>query len=144
MNRLPDRDVRVAGLPNLRRQRPGRLAHGLLFSLFLLLLGGCAMLPGGNDAPDPFRTGAGSASGGVFELEIRNDHFNDARIYAHWGGERRRIGMVTGATTSTFEIEWRSQEFRVEVDLLAGSGFTTRALTVWPGDHYELRIPSHL
>ncbi len=121
----------------------GRLSRPLLLGALLVLVSGCGVLQSGNGGPDPFSSGPRSGNG-VFELEVRNDHFNDARVFVHWGGVRRRLGLVTGTTTQTFQVEWQSQDFRVEVDLIAGSGFTTDVLTVWPGEEYELRIPSHL
>ena len=79
------------------------------------------------------------------ELEVRNDNFADATLHALRGGERIRLGIVTGHTGRTFELDWRfSQPLRIEIDLLAGGRCVTRDLQVDPGDELYLRIESQL
>jgi hypothetical protein len=122
------------------RRPPGSTDAGRLLAvgLSLLLLGGCALLGRGRE-DDAF--GPGDRDGPV-ALEIQNDNFKDARIYARWNGDRRRIGMVTGKTSESFELAWRSNDLRVEVDFIAGGGFVTDAMAVWPGERVHLWIPA--
>jgi hypothetical protein len=107
------------------------------------LLGAAALVfaaCGGNHAPSPFTGEAGSV-----EIEVRNDNFSDATLHALRGGERIRIGIVTGHTGQTFQLDWRSNlPLQVEIDLLAGGRCVTRPLQVDPGDALYLRIEPRL
>lgn len=101
-----------------------------------LVLGACAS----GRAQSPF----GSERDSV-ELQVQNDNFSDATLHAFRGGERIRIGIVTGHTGETFQIDWRfTMPLRVEIDLLAGGRCVTRPLQVDPGDELYLRIESQL
>jgi hypothetical protein len=107
-----------------------------LLGAAILAFGACA----GTRAASPF-----SADQGSVELEVWNDNFSDATLHVLRGGERIRIGIVTGHTGETFLIDWRfSMPFRVEIDLLAGGRCVTRALQVDPGDTVYLQIESRL
>ena len=102
---------------------------------------GCASLSGGES-----RTGwdVGSSEEQVVELQITNQNFKDARIYALWGGERRRLGMVSGNTSQTFRVQWRpGANLRIEVDFLAGGGFVSESVSTWPGEAFEFIIPAN-
>ena len=103
--------------------------------LVALALTACA-----HRAEAPFGGGAESV-----EIEVRNDNFADATLHALRGGERIRLGIVTGHTARTFQLDWRfSQPLRIEIDLLAGGRCVTRDLQVDPGDELYLRIESQL
>jgi hypothetical protein len=108
-----------------------------LVPLLILVSSGCSAIARGG-TNNPF----GSASRpDQVRLEIHNDHFNDARIYVMWGGQRQRVGTVVGKTFESFDFEWRPEDFRVEVDLIAGSGFVTDVMVIWPGETVYLQIP---
>ena len=79
-------------------------------------------------------------------LRVENQGFSDMTIYALQGGQRIRLGLATGNTTSTFTIP----------DYLLGAGNTIRFLadpvgstrvpvsdeiSVHPGDQVTLTIP---
>ncbi len=112
----------------------------ILMSLMFLALPACAGLPqSGEPAVDWDRTGDPS----TFTLEVENQNFNGARIYIHQDGRRHRLGLVNGNRTEEFEVTAPGgSEIRVEVDFIAGGGFTTGPLVVWPGESVRLRIPS--
>ncbi len=113
------------------------LARALTAVLTFALLGGCASTA--QDTPDdPFSP---SSRDGPVRIEIQNDHFNDARIYADWNGTRRRVGLAIGNTVSTHEMEWMAHDLRIEVNLIAAGGFVTEPVVVWPGETIYLRIP---
>jgi hypothetical protein len=74
-------------------------------------------------------------------LTVQNNRFEDATISALWqGGAKRRVGMVTGATTQTFTFDWVSDEVRLEVDFIAAEDYTVDPIDVDPGDHLDLTI----
>ena len=126
------------------RARPSRALSrvGLMLMAGLLFLaaGGCAALSsnGNGSAWD-----TADVREDEFTLEIRNQSFNEARIYIHWNGDRRRLGSVGGNQSRTFTLDWRARTLRIEVDFLAAGGFISDGVTVNPGDNLEFRIPSH-
>lgn len=116
---------------------PRRLSSAALCVLILLLQGGCA-LRGEGVRPDPETGGAPEPT----VLEVENQNFRDARIYVIWEGVRTRVGMVVGNTTEVFRFEKKQgQLLRVEVVFIAGGGFTTDEMQMWPGEVARLVIP---
>jgi len=74
-------------------------------------------------------------------IDVTNLNFQDATLHALRGGERHRLGTVTGKASATYTIEWRvPQTFQIEIDLLAGGRCTTRAVTVDPAEQIQLQI----
>jgi hypothetical protein len=102
------------------------------------LASGCAFLSRGSE-DDLFD--AAAREGEWVRVEVQNQNFLDARIYALWGGTRQRIGLVTGLTTQTLQTEWRTGQLMIEVDFLAGGGFVLDPGPAWPGETLILRIP---
>jgi hypothetical protein len=133
----PAKPPTAGTLPSFPRLRPRKLSGAALCVLILLLQAGCA-LRGEGVRPDP-ETGGGPEP--TF-LEVENQNFRDARIYVIWEGVRTRVGMVVGNTTETFRFEkQQGQLLRVEVLFIAGGGFTTDEMQVWPGEVARLVIP---
>jgi len=95
---------------------------------------------GRNESDDLFQR---NVFEGPLWLEVQNDHFSDARIYAVWGGQRERIGMVIGKTTEVMETQWRDRDLRIQVDFVAAGGFTTDRVLVSPGETLYFQIPAH-
>lgn len=91
-----------------------------------------------SETDSPFQA-APDASQSV-RLTVENNNPKDAAIYANWGGRRNRVGMVTGKTTRTFEMRWRYEEVRLEVDFVAGTGFVSEPIAVYGGDHLNFVI----
>jgi hypothetical protein len=115
------------------------LGRAFVVVLVALLLGvstGCSLIPRG-ERPPP---GARSQNEPVM-LEVTNQNFQDARIYAIWDGFRERAGLVNGNTTQTLRLQSRDGQLRVEVDFVAGGGYVTDAIQVWRGETIRLIIP---
>ena len=67
--------------------------------------------------------------------------YRDVRNLRDLGGVRTRVGMVVGNTTETFRFEkQQGQLLRVEVVFVAGGGFVTEEMQVWPGETASLVI----
>ena len=110
-----------------------RLVRGVAVLSAVLLIG-CAgrrdlgpMLGRGRDRP--------------VQLTVQNQRFEDAAIYAHWrGGPKRRVGLATGTTSSTFTFDWVADVIQLEVDFIAADGYMVEPIEVSPGDHLDLVI----
>jgi hypothetical protein len=128
--------------------KPAREVHmaqpsGRIFASFAAaaLLAGCATSQGSDRVTDPFG-GGGAASEDVL-LTVENNDFRDASIYALWNGMRRRVGSVTGKTSETFRMEWRSEEIQLEIDFLGGGSgddYVSERVPVMQGDHLNFVI----
>ena len=98
-------------------------------------LGGCAtLLP----EPTPFQEVADS-----FVLEVENQNILDATIYVHRDVPMgsRRIGVVGGLATDTFQVAWEApSHMAVRFDLFTGGDCTVPSVLVSPGDEIHLRI----
>jgi len=115
------------------------MIHRRRLSGFVLALATAGCVTGSAEAPrDPFDAAA-SQDEEVF-LTVENNHFQDANIFAHWDGIRRRVGMVTGKTTETFQMKWVSERVQLEIDFVGGGGYRTESVDVWQGDHLNFVI----
>ena len=77
----------------------------------------------------------------MIRIDVTNLNFQDATLHAHRGGERHRLGTVSGKGTATYTLEWRVPlPLQIEVDLLAGGRCITRPITLDPGDQIQLQI----
>ena len=114
------------------------IARALSGLLLAATLTGCAAQQGGLEQT-PF------AEARAFDedvlLTVENNDFRDATIYVYWNGVKRRVGRVTGKTSKTFRMEWRSEEAQLGADFLGRGGFRTETIGVDPGDHLSLLIP---
>lgn len=102
--------------------------------LALAMLAGCASSP-----ESPFEEHAR----GVQEiyLSVENHDFPDAVLYSITQSGRRRLGMVTGKGEGEFTLSWTLMtDLSIEIHQVAGSTFTTRRITVSPGDQVLLLI----
>jgi hypothetical protein len=92
------------------------------------------------------REGPGSPFDGTREandvlLTVQNNDFRDATIHVIWSGMKTRAGMVTGKTSETFRMDWRSEWARLEVDFIGDrGGYETETVGVNPGDHLNFVI----
>lgn len=131
----------TARVRDVRFQPPNEFARRLtpvLLGVFIILLAGCGRFLGQENSVwtvDDTRDD-------TFSIEVRNDNFNQARIFAIWNGDRRRLGSVGGNQSETFTLDWRTQDLRLEVDFLAGGGFVSDRIAVNPGDRLFFRIPA--
>lgn len=105
-----------------------------------IALGATACYSANGRRRNPF--GAPGSSDGSVRVRVENLNFSDATIHALRGGERVRLGQVTGKSESNFRIRWNfSLPMQLEVDLVGGSGCQIRPITVDPGDKVFLHIP---
>jgi hypothetical protein len=123
-------DPRIRRRPSRGTRAPRRL---LLVLAGVLVVSAC----GAREAA----WGVGSEDTGRILLEVQNDNFQDARIYARWNGERQRLGLVTGNSSDRFELRGRTGALRIEVDFVAGGAFLSEPIQVGPGDNLTFRIP---
>lgn len=107
-----------------------------------LVTAGCASFAGGES-----RSGwdVGGEGRETVSLRVSNQNFSDARVYALWNGERRRLGLVTGNSSQTFTMDWRpGATLRIEVDFVAGGSFVSEGISSWPGESWEFIIPARV
>jgi len=100
-------------------------------------LGAC----GAADIPpaDPFGGGFGQAR--PIRIEVVNNNFSDATIWANYAAERIRLGTVTGKSQSSFSLRTRvAQPVYMEIDLVGGGRCITDQLPVDEGDVLYLEI----
>jgi hypothetical protein len=75
-----------------------------------------------------------------FAIEVSNDNFHDATVYAVRGGYRLRIGYVSGFRSDTFKFRWPDGDLRIEIKLLAVGSYYTQVMSVDQGDELQLTI----
>ncbi len=127
----------------MSRRAPGALTgrgtRGLAAGL-LLALGACASSGGKERPADPFAQDP--AGRNQVQIQVHNFNFNDATVWVLVrAGRARRLGIVTGKSSSVFTIPWTfSEPVRLEFDLLADVRCVTDELSVDPGDILELQI----
>ncbi|HSH75260.1 MAG TPA: hypothetical protein VLA09_06235 [Longimicrobiales bacterium] len=73
-------------------------------------------------------------------LTVENQDFRDATVYVYWNGVKDRAGFVTGKTTRTFEMTWKSEDVVLEVDFVGQGGFYSERVPVYQGDHLNFVI----
>lgn len=85
---------------------------------------------------------AGRGEQRFIRIEVMNRNFNDATLWAVVeGGNRERIGIVTGKQTQNFTLAWEvPRRLQIEIDVLAGERCLTEPLEVDPGDELQLQI----
>ncbi len=67
-------------------------------------------------------------------VEVRNENFYEATVYAYWSGTRRRLGVVESLGTRSFEFAWITGDLRFLVDFFANGCLLTRPMAVDRGD----------
>ena len=104
-----------------------------------LALGSAACASSG---PNPFDDAETGASRTVM-VEVQNQNFYDATIYAITGAGERRLGIVAGNARRTFTARLVGPgDVRLRVRLLGGGSFTTQPMPASPGETLVLIIPA--
>jgi hypothetical protein len=88
--------------------------------------------------------GAAPSVADSVELEVVNDNYFDARVYAVYaGGARHALGTVRSHTTeSDLRIGWQPRRLAFEVHLVTGfANYVSHDIDVSPGDYVQLRLP---
>jgi hypothetical protein len=107
----------------------------------VVLLMGAA--PGSGQSPHATVRAQDSVARGI-SLQVDNQNFYDATIYAVRLGSRQRIGYVTGEQTGNFTFRWPDGDLRLEIDLLAVGSYYTEVLDVQQGDQLQLTVLPYL
>lgn len=112
-------------------------------TVLLLVLGltACAK----SQALNPFAGPGGGRGDSSIRVRVENQNFGDATIHAIRGGERIRLGQVTGKSEKDFTMRWNfSLPLQFEVNIVGGQGCGVRPLSVDPGDRVWVRIPTQI
>ena len=112
------------------------------------LLGACSLVHhyfGGGGGGAAAAAETAPAPKPIITLRVENQNYYDATVYAvSDGGERQRLGQVTGLTHGTFTFRWLHEELRVIIQLLAGGSTVSQPVLVNPGDSINLVIQPDL
>ena len=92
--------------------------------------------PGGGAQTRTVARAQDSVARGI-SLEVDNQNFYDATIYAVRLGSRQRLGDVTGEQKRTFSFRWPDGDLRLEIDPLAVGSYYTQAMAVRQGDQLQ-------
>ena len=94
---------------------------------------------------NPFAAPGTQRGEGSIQVRVDNQNFGDATIHAIRGGERIRLGQVTGKSEQSFTMRWNfSLPLEFEVNIIGGQGCGVRPLSVDPGDRVWVRIPNQI
>jgi hypothetical protein len=82
-------------------------------------------------------------------LEVVNQHFHDMVLYLLPDGHRRRLGMVTGLTTGSFDLashpEVLSRSFRLAAQPIGSrQAYVSELISTFPGDVVVLTVAAQL
>ncbi len=81
-----------------------------------------------------------SFDGQDYLVEVRNQNFYSATIYAYRDGYRRRLGDVDANRTRAFTFAWPFPEVRFQIDFLAGGCIFSEVLPLVSGDRLTVMI----
>ena len=110
-------------------------------AVLALALSGC--FSGWGRPDNPFRPGDSPPVD--IRVSVENQNFSDATIYAVRGGQRTRLGDVTGLSESTFTMRLEyAIDLYFEGSLVGRQSCRTSSIPVNPGDHVRVRIPANL
>lgn len=120
---------------------PSRISHRLL-AMALLAVAPVGCIKGTSRANNPFAPAGSREREGSIQVRVENLNFGDATIHALRGGERIRLGQVTGKSEKSFTVRWNfSVPLEFQVDLIGGEACGIQPMTVDPGDRIWVRIP---
>ncbi len=98
----------------------------------LILLAACGSR-GQSIRPDSF-------DGQDYQVEVDNQNFNSATIYAYRDGYRRRLGDVGASRTSGFTLAWPFPEVRFQIEFLAAGCMFSEVFQLVEGDRLSVWI----
>ncbi len=107
---------------------------------------GCLLgaVPGGHRPGDVAARAQDSVPQRGMSLDVDNQNFYDATIYAVRPGLRQRIGYVVGEHQGKFSFRWPDGDLRLEIDLLAVGAYYTQVMDVQQGDQLQLTVLPYL
>ena len=71
-------------------------------------------------------------------VEVQNQNFYQATVYAYRAGNRARLGVVESQSTRSFEFMWITGDLRFLIDFFANGCILTDPLPVDRGDELLL------
>lgn len=88
--------------------------------------------------------GASPAIADSVAVEVVNDNYFDARVYAIYaGGARHPLGTIRSHNSeSDLKIAWQPRRLAFEVHLVTGlRTYLSYEIDVYPGEYVQLRLP---
>ena len=67
-------------------------------------------------------------------VEVQNQNFYQATVYAYRAGNRARLGVVESQSTRSFEFMWITGDLRFLIDFFANGCVLTQPMAVDRGD----------
>lgn len=117
-----------------------RTARIALVGSLLLSAAGCVR--GLGQSRSPF---TGEDGPGEVRVRVENQNFNDATVHVRRGGERLRLGSVTGKSERNFSVRWDfTLDIQFEVALIGGGSCATRPMSVAAGEDIFLHVPTNI
>jgi hypothetical protein len=95
----------------------------------------------GSTTSSPGVGAVGPSTRDSITLMVDNQDFYDANVYYRLSGSSRRLGTISGKSTSTFRIRWEPATLYVMVDFIGAGSLQTDGLSVNPQEYVEIRIP---
>ena len=71
-------------------------------------------------------------------VEVQNQNFYQATVYAYRAGNRARLGVVESQSTRSFEIVWITGDLRFLIDFFANGCILTESVAVDRGEEVLL------
>ena len=102
---------------------------GLVFWVFAAFA--CA---GGSGTGAPRSSVRSMDERGQISVEVQNQNFYQATVYAYRPGSRTRLGIVESQGTRSFDFVWTTGDLRFLVDFLANGCVLTQPMAVDRGD----------
>jgi hypothetical protein len=116
----------------------------------LVLVAGVALLVaaacGGKREIEVHHAAAPQVNDSIY-VQVINDHFSDARIYAIYeSGSRYTLGLVVGKTKGQLTpILWQPRGIQFEISFIATEGlYYSDELLLEPGDVIQITIPPNI
>ena len=76
----------------------------------------------------------------TYSVEIENQNFYSATVYAYRQGYRKRLGTIESNRTRSYSFRWPFLDIRFQVDFLAAGCMIGPSLSVVEGDQFQLII----
>ncbi len=76
----------------------------------------------------------------TYSVEIENQNFYQATVYAYRQGYRKRLGIVESTRTRIYSFTWPYIDIRFQVDFLAVGCMIGQSISVVEGDQFVLII----
>lgn len=112
-----------------------RLRHTSAMIALVLVVAGCGPLGGGSRA---------APRGHELTLNVKNQNYYDATLYALYQSRRQQIGTVSGMSERAFSLDWGHPDIRIEIYLLSVGSHFTEPMFIEDGDELELVIDPSL